>query len=215
MVKSVNTQPTDPLHVEYANYVEYNEDFAEAVKYPEWRQAMHEEVQVLEHNKTWRMTHLPDEKRAICFKWVYKLKFKAYGSVDRYKARLVAKGYNQIGGIDYIDSFSPVAKVVIVRLFLTIAMSHGWPIYQLDVNNAFLHGYLDKDLYMVTLEGYSAEPGMVCKLESKGSYVAQTKYILDIVKDTGLLEAKAVSTPFPQGLKLTSDCGALLQIPDS
>ncbi|KAK4402749.1 Retrovirus-related Pol polyprotein from transposon RE1 [Sesamum angolense] len=283
--------------------------FAEAVKYPEWRQAMHEEIQALEHNKTWRMTPLPDGKKAIGCKWVYKLKLKADGNVDRYKARLVAKGYNQIEGIDYTDSFSPVAKVVTVRLFLTIATSHGWPIHQLDVNNAFLHGYLDEDLYMLPPEGYSVEPGMVCKLErslyglkqasrqwneefttklqefgfmqsshdyclfvkttdsrllallvyvddilltgssleeiqavksylhdlftikdigearyflgleiarnSKGSYVAQTKYILDIVKDTGLLEAKAASTPLPQGLKLTSDCGALLQNPDS
>ncbi|KAL0424094.1 UNVERIFIED_CONTAM: Retrovirus-related Pol polyprotein from transposon RE1 [Sesamum radiatum] len=283
--------------------------FAEAVKYPEWRQAMHEEIQALEHNKTWRMTPLPDGKKAIGCKWVYKLKLKADGNVDRYKARLVAKGYNQIEGIDYTDSFSSVAKVVTVRLFLTIATSHGWPIHQLDVNNAFLHGYLDEDLYMLPPEGYSVEPGMVCKLErslyglkqasrqwnvefttklqefgfmqsshdyclfvkttdsgllallvyvddilltgssleeiqavkcylhdlftikdigearyflgleiarnSKGSYVAQTKYILDIVKDTGLLEAKAASTPLPQGLKLTSDCVALLQNPDS
>ncbi|KAL0354232.1 UNVERIFIED_CONTAM: Retrovirus-related Pol polyprotein from transposon RE2 [Sesamum angustifolium] len=139
--------------------------FAEAMKYPEWRQAMHEEIQALEHNKTWRITHLPDGKKAIGCKWVYKLKLKADGSVDRYKARLVAKGYNQIEGIDYTDSFSLVAKVVTVRLFLTIATSHGWPIRQLDVNNAFLHGYLDEDLYMVPPKGYSVESGMVCKLE--------------------------------------------------
>ncbi|KAL0335651.1 UNVERIFIED_CONTAM: Retrovirus-related Pol polyprotein from transposon RE2 [Sesamum radiatum] len=214
--------------------------FAEAVKYPEWRQAMHEEIQALEHNKTWRMTPLPDGKKAIGCKWVYKLKLKADGNVDRYKARLVAKGYNQIEGIDYTDSFSPVAKVVTVRLFLTIATSHGWPIHQLDVNNAFLHGYLDEDLYMLPPEGYSVEPGMKFRLSnatymiysplkilearyflleiarnSKCSYVAQTKYILDIVKDTGLLEAKAASTPLPQGLKLTYNCGALLQNPDS
>ncbi|KAL0363677.1 UNVERIFIED_CONTAM: Retrovirus-related Pol polyprotein from transposon RE1 [Sesamum calycinum] len=212
---------------------------SKATKYPEWRRAMQEEIQALEHNKTWRITHLPDGKKAIGYKWVYKLKLKADGSVDRYKARLVAKGYNQIEGIDYTDSFSLVAKVVTVWLFLNIATSHGWPIHQLDVNNAFLHGYLDEDLYMVPPEGYLVEPGMAVKCylhdlftikdigearyflgleiarNNKGSYVAQTKYILDIVKDTGLLEAKAASTPLPQGLKLTSDCGALLQSPDS
>ncbi|KAL0288553.1 UNVERIFIED_CONTAM: Retrovirus-related Pol polyprotein from transposon TNT 1-94 [Sesamum angustifolium] len=96
---------------------------------------------------------------------VFKTKLRADGSVECYKACLVEKGYNQIEGIDYNESFSPVAKAIIVRVFLTIAAARARPIQQLDINNAFLHDYLDEDIYMIPPEGYHTEPGMVCKLE--------------------------------------------------
>ncbi|XP_020547595.1 uncharacterized protein LOC105155865 [Sesamum indicum] len=83
----------------------------------------------------------------------------------RYKTRLVAKGFNQIEGIDYTESFSPMTKAVIVRLFFTLAAACGWALEQLDVNNAFLHGYLEEDIYMIPLAGYKVDSGVVCKLE--------------------------------------------------
>ncbi|KAL2230846.1 UNVERIFIED_CONTAM: Retrovirus-related Pol polyprotein from transposon RE1 [Sesamum indicum] len=131
----------------------------------EWEDAMRQELQALEDNDTWEIVDLPKGKKAIGCKWVYKVKLKADGSVDRYKARLVAKGYNQVEGVDYIDRFSPMAKAVTVRIFLADASSFNWRIHQVDINNAFLHGYLDEVIYMHAPDGYSIAPNKVCKLK--------------------------------------------------
>ncbi|KAL0337709.1 UNVERIFIED_CONTAM: Retrovirus-related Pol polyprotein from transposon RE2 [Sesamum calycinum] len=133
--------------------------YLQASKDANWVMAMQEELQALDKNGTWELTSLPPTKRAIGSKWVFKLKLHPDGSIARYKARLVAKGYNQIEGVDYFDSFSPVAKSVIV------AKSKSWALFQLDINNAFLHGHLDEELYMDHPEGYlAAKPGQMCRL---------------------------------------------------
>ncbi|KAL0319643.1 UNVERIFIED_CONTAM: Retrovirus-related Pol polyprotein from transposon RE1 [Sesamum radiatum] len=93
---------------------------------------------------TWVVVPLPPGKKAIGNKWVYKLKLKADGSIDRHKAKLVAKGYNQVERVDYIYRFSPVAKSVTVRVFLALASNYSWPVHQVDINNAFLHRFLDE-----------------------------------------------------------------------
>lgn len=124
---------------------------------------MSQELDALETNETWTLTTLPSGKKPIGSKWIYRVKYNADGTVDRFKARLVAKGYDQIEGLDYFESFSPVAKVVTVRIFLALATCKQWPIYQLDINNAFLHGFLQEDVYL-SRRCHKALPGQVCKL---------------------------------------------------
>lgn len=89
---------------------------------------MKEEIQALEDNHTWQLVTLPKGKKAIGRKWVYKIKYKANGEVERFKARLVAKGYNQKEGLDYQETFSPVVKMVTLRTVLTMAASQRWDI---------------------------------------------------------------------------------------
>lgn len=138
--------------------------YHEAKDIPEWQDAMQHELQALEHNHTWTIVDLPPGKHSIGCRWVYKIKLRADGTIERYKARLVAKGYNQVEGIDFSDSFSPVAKAVTVRILLALAAQHNWLLHQFDVNNAFLHGYLDEVIYMDPPPGYHVPKGRVCQL---------------------------------------------------
>lgn len=107
---------------------------------------MKAELLAMETNKTWSIVALPPHSHSIGCRWIYKVKHKTDGSIERYKARLVAKGYTQQEGLDYIETFSPVAKLITVKvLLLNLVVSTNWPLVQLDVNNAFLHGDLVQD----------------------------------------------------------------------
>jgi hypothetical protein len=146
----------------------------EALNSRDWKLAMDAEYNALIDNKTW---HLVPPKRGInvidC-KWVYKVKQKSDGSLDRYKARLVAKGFRQRYGIDYEDTFNPVVKPTTIRTILFVAVSRGWSLRQLDVQNAFLHGYLE-DVYMKQPHGYEDK--------SKASTSASlTRHYMDLNK---------------------------------
>ena len=104
---------------------------------------------------------LPADKSLVGCHWVYTIMICPDGGVDRLKACLVAKGYTQIYGSDYYDTFSPVAKMTYVRLLLSMAAMSSWPLHQLDIKNAFLHGDLAKEVYMEQLPG---ESDLVCRL---------------------------------------------------
>ena len=98
--------------------------YAEASCHDCWIKAMQAELHALQLNNTWTLTTLPPHKTAIGCRWIYKIKYHADGSIERYKARLVAKGYTQMEGLDYLDTFSPVAKLTTVRLLLALAALH-------------------------------------------------------------------------------------------
>lgn len=140
--------------------------YQQATQFPEWKHAMQQELIALETNETWVLTTLPQGKKAIGSKWVFKIKHKADGSVERFKARLVATGYQQVEGEDFTHTFSPVAKLATVRVIISLATAKHWPLCQLDINNAFLHGYLEEEVYMRPPLGYDkAKTGEVCLLK--------------------------------------------------
>ena len=112
------------------------------------------------------MTDLPPWKKALGSRWVYKIKYNSDGSVKRLNDQLVVFGNHQVEGIDYSDTFAPVAKMTTIRVFLAVAATENWELHQMDVHNAFLHGDLSKELYMKMPHGFhSAKPGKVCWLQ--------------------------------------------------
>ena len=112
----------------------------------EWRNAMNEEYESIMKNETWELTELLENKVPIGCKWLYKTKFNADGNIDKYKAILVAKGYSQKEGIDYEDTFAPIAKLNTIRIMIALATQHNWKIPQLDVKSAFLNGDLKEEV---------------------------------------------------------------------
>ena len=140
--------------------------YAEASKHDCWIKAMHAELQAFQQNQTWILTQLPRHKMTIGCRWVYKIKHNADGTIERYKTRLIAKGYTQMEGLDFLDTFSPVAKLTTVRLLLALAALRNWHLRQLDVNNAFLHGDLNEEVYMKLPPGLIMDnPNLVCHLQ--------------------------------------------------
>jgi Reverse transcriptase (RNA-dependent DNA polymerase) len=127
----------------------------------EWTDACQYEIDALSKNNTWELVDLPAGRKAVKSKWVFKLK-----SDGRYRARLVAKGFTQIPGIDYDETFSPVARFESLRLLLALAALEDWEIHQLDVKSAFLNGVLDEEIYMEQPQGFiiAGKETKVCRL---------------------------------------------------
>ena len=122
--------------------------YREASSNPLWQAAMIEELDALSRNRTWDLVDLPPDKSVVGCKWVFKIKTRSDGSIERYKARLVAKGFTQEYGIDYEETFTLVACLSSVRTLLAIAASRQWKLFQMDVKNAFLNGDLSEEVYM-------------------------------------------------------------------
>ena len=139
--------------------------YKEAANDPWFNGAMKKEITALEDNHTWDVTTLPPGKKAIGCGWIYSNKYRADGTVERPKARLVARGNRQKEGLDYKDTFTPVAKMNTVRFLLKLAAAKCWEIHQMDVRNAFLHGDLEEEIYMQLPPGFkTTDLSKVCRL---------------------------------------------------
>lgn len=141
----ISSQHLSPSHRHFVLNVSSTYEpqyYHQAVHFPEWRQAMQLELAALELNNTWSIVPLPKDKHTIGCRWIYKVKYNSDGSIDKHKARLVAKGYTQQQGLDFLETFSPVAKLVTVKILLALAATQHWHLHQLDIHNAFLHGDL-------------------------------------------------------------------------
>jgi hypothetical protein len=177
--------------------------FKSAAKHPAWLSAMDAEIQALKNNDTWDLVQRPVSHNVVGCRWIFKTKLCADGSIERHKARFVAKGFSHIHGLDFEDTFSPVVHPVTVRIILSIAVGFGWPLHQLDVQNAFLHGHLSELVYMDQPLGYIDPrfPRHVCRLKRalyglKQAPRAWFQHFSSFLLQLGFLISKADSSLF-------------------
>uniref|UniRef100_A0AAV1TVX6 Reverse transcriptase Ty1/copia-type domain-containing protein n=1 Tax=Peronospora matthiolae TaxID=2874970 RepID=A0AAV1TVX6_9STRA len=225
-----------------ANAVEAAVDLSEpstfeaAVSGPDqvhWQKAIHAELESMRLRGVFRAAKLPNGQRVIGTKWVFKIKRKADGSIEKYKARLVAKGFRQKYGIDYTDTFSPVIKYVTLRTVIAISKHFGWPIDQLGVVTAFRYGIMKEQVFCVIPEGGELDDDFDCLELVKAIYglkqalrtaanvhlflgssfldgedgsvtPCQRRYVDDILKRFGMEECKAVASPVDVSSRLMS-----------
>ena len=119
-----------------------------ASKIPEWTAVMQDEFDALQCQNSWSLVSLPAGQNIIGCRWAYKLKRNSNGLISHYKARLVAKGFHQQLGLDFNETFSLVVKLPTVQIILSLAAQHWWPLQQLNISNAFLHGFLKEDVFI-------------------------------------------------------------------
>ena len=137
-----------------------------ALQKDEWKQAMISKFEALQRNNTWSLVPLLEERIPIGCRWIYRVKENPDGSVEKYKTRLVVKGFHQQVGFDFNETFSPVVKPTTIRIVFTIALSRGWSVRQLDINNAFLNVILQEEVFMSQPQGFVDEKHLeyVCRL---------------------------------------------------
>ena len=119
-----------------------------------WKEAVRSEIDSILANGTWEVTKQPYGCKPVGCKWVFEKKFRLDGTIEKYKARLVAKGYIQKEGEDFFDTYSPVARLITIRMLLSLPASHGLIIHQMDVKITFLNGELDEKIYMEQPDGF-------------------------------------------------------------
>ncbi|CAI7885214.1 unnamed protein product [Closterium sp. NIES-53] len=192
----------------------------------EWKKAMESKLKSIEENDTWELVELPEGRKAITSKWLFKIKSDADGKIDCYKFRLVAKGYQQKEKVDFKQLFAPTVKPTTLRTLLAGAAIKGWVVKQMDVTTAFLNGILEENIFMAQPEGFDddllkevtlkLQDKFKCKalgdmnfylglhierdVEKRSMRVHQRKYLEALVANFGQSEGH-VATPFPFGFK--------------
>jgi hypothetical protein len=177
--------------------------FSTAIKYAVWREAMATEFNALLKNCTWTLVPPQPSMNIVGCKWVFRIKRRADGSVDRYKAHLVAKSFHQQSRLDYAKTYGPVIKPVTIRTILSLAMSYGWSIKQIDVSNAFLHGFLNETVYMAQPPGFEhhQHPKSICLLKKAIYGLKQAPHVWlsslsNRLLELGFIASKADSSLF-------------------
>lgn len=175
-------------------------NFRQAHKQPEWRAVMCSEFDALQRNGTWSLAL---NLNMLSNKWVYKIKCRFDGSIEHFKACLVANGFHQQPSLDYNETFSPIVKHTTIHTVLALATSKRWSIRQLDVHNAFLHGYLLEEMYMRQPHGFEDPtfPHHVCRLHKSLYGLKQAprpsfQRFLDYLEDLGFLASQTDPSHF-------------------
>ncbi|GJR43309.1 putative ribonuclease H-like domain-containing protein [Tanacetum coccineum] len=203
----------------------------QALEDPSWIEAMQEDLLQFQLHKVWTLVNLPNGKRAIGTKWVFRNKKDERGVVIRNKARLVAQGYTQEEGIDYDEVFAPVARIEAIRLFFAYASFMGFIVYQMDVKSAFLYGTIKEEVYVDDII-FGSTKKSICdefeglmhkrfqmssmgeltfflrlqvKQKEDGIFISQDKYVAEILKKFDFTTLKTSSTPIETNKALVKD----------
>ncbi|GJX45748.1 retrovirus-related pol polyprotein from transposon TNT 1-94 [Tanacetum coccineum] len=198
--------------------------YKEALTHSCWIEAMQEELNEFEHLKVWELVPPPDKVMVITLKWIYKVKLDELGGILKNKARLVARGYRQEEGIDFEESFAPVARLEAVRIFLAFAAHMNMTVYQMDVKTAFLNGILreeaprawyDRLSSFLLSQGFSkgtvdptlfiSRKGKDILLSLRGIFLNQSKYALESLKKYRMESCDPLDTPMVEKSKLDED----------
>ncbi|RVW18658.1 Copia protein [Vitis vinifera] len=183
-----------------------------------WMIVMQEELNQFERSEVWELVPRPQNQSVIGTRWVFRNKMDENGIIIRNKARLVAQGFNQEEGIDYEETFAPVARLEAIRMLLAFACFKDFVLYQMDVKSAFLNGFINEE----ALYGLKQAPracefemsmmgelnfflGLQIKQLKEGTFINQAKYIRDLLKRFNMEEAKTMKTPMSSSIKLDMD----------
>ena len=161
-----------------------------------WLEAMEKEMKSLQDNDVWELVDLPEDRKPVGSKWVFKTKTDADGHIERYKARLVAQGFSQKFDTDYDETFSPVVRLESVRTLIAMSVQQGLQLHQVDVDTAFLNGELEEEVYMQQPEGFIT-PGkehLVCRLKKSIYGLKQSSRCWNVVLDDHLKKMGFVQT---------------------
>ncbi|GKE20349.1 ribonuclease H-like domain-containing protein [Tanacetum coccineum] len=223
--------PTKCFNLHVSSISPLPKSYRDVFSDPNWQNAIRDEYHALIKNKTWTLVPRLSNTNIVRCMWLFRVKYLADGTLSRYEARLVANGSTQLEGVDVDETFSPVVKLGTIRTVLSLAASRHWPIHQLDVKNAFLHGDLSKTVYMHQLPGFwdyvhpdyqivrslhhefamtDLDPlnyflGISVTRDSSRLFLSQKKYVVEIIDRAHMVNCNPSRTPIDTESKLGSD----------